>query len=225
MLVKKFSKYGYIELEGDENDIHFTSDLHLCHSNIIKLCGRPFGDVEEMNQTLINNWNSVVKENDIVFNLGDFCWSDSSDVWSKFIDRLNGHQVLILGNHDTRKAVEKLSNTYHLLDDNRNYVPNRPIRSEFLDRIFLIRERIELRYNGERYMLDHFPTQHYNGNYHSVRLLTGHCHEKDSCYSVNHYSVCVERNEYRPVSLNEINMLLTMQCRNNIWNLKLNNIL
>jgi calcineurin-like phosphoesterase family protein len=220
MLIKKFSKYGYIELEGDENNIHFTSDLHLLHKNILVLCKRPFSDVEQMNQTLIDNWNSVVKENDIVFNLGDFCWSESADLWGEFINRLNGRQALIMGNHDSRKTLEKISKRYLLLDD-EDYESGKPVESERLDKLFLIRERLELRHNGERYMLDHYPTQHYNGNYHSVRLLTGHTHEKDSCYSPSHYSVCVERNNYRPVSLHEINMLLTMQCRDNIWNLRL----
>lgn len=48
-----------------------------------------------MNKTLINNWNSVVKPNDIVYHLGDM--SFKSD---KFVDKLNGEIILIYGNHD-----------------------------------------------------------------------------------------------------------------------------
>ena len=55
-----------------KNNIFFTSDTHFNHENIIKYCSRPYVDKNEMNEDLIKRWNSVVKENDIVFHLGDF---------------------------------------------------------------------------------------------------------------------------------------------------------
>ena len=49
----------------------FTSDVHFFfHKNIIKYSNRPFNDVNHMNDSLINNWNSVVGENDTVYSLG-----------------------------------------------------------------------------------------------------------------------------------------------------------
>jgi calcineurin-like phosphoesterase family protein len=45
--------------------------LHFWHKNVSKYCNRPFEAVEEMNQSIINNWNSVVKEYDDVFVLAD----------------------------------------------------------------------------------------------------------------------------------------------------------
>ncbi len=46
--------------------IWFTSDLHLGHRAAINMCGRPFETVEEMNETIIRNFNSCVKKNDTV---------------------------------------------------------------------------------------------------------------------------------------------------------------
>ena len=55
--------------------VWFTSDLHFHHRNICRYCNRPYNSLEEMHEALITNWNSVVKEDDTVFLLGDmgFC--------------------------------------------------------------------------------------------------------------------------------------------------------
>lgn len=51
--------------------VYFTADTHFGHENIIKFCDRPFASVEEMDETLIANWNGRVRANDTVFILGD----------------------------------------------------------------------------------------------------------------------------------------------------------
>ena len=38
--------------------IYFTADTHFDHANILKLCARPFHDIDEMNETMIASWNS-----------------------------------------------------------------------------------------------------------------------------------------------------------------------
>lgn len=63
----------------DGAKVFFTSDTHFTHANIIRFCSRPFKNVEEMDETMIANWNRVVGENDIVFHLGDFCMGGSAN--------------------------------------------------------------------------------------------------------------------------------------------------
>ena len=53
-------------------NIFFTADTHFFHRNIIKYCNRPFHSVGEMNETMIANWNAVVKPRSIIYHLGDF---------------------------------------------------------------------------------------------------------------------------------------------------------
>jgi len=76
------------------------SDTHFSHSNIIKYCNRPFLSVDRMNEQLVENWNSVVSPEDTVYHLGDFAFGDPT----KWLERLNGKIVLILGNHDKEKS-------------------------------------------------------------------------------------------------------------------------
>ena len=52
-------------------NVFFIADTHFGHANVIKFCARPFASVEEMDETLIENWNAKVKGCDTVFVLGD----------------------------------------------------------------------------------------------------------------------------------------------------------
>ena len=87
--------------------IYFTSDTHFNHTNILKYESetRPFETIEEMNEVLISNWNSVVKEDDIVYVLGDF-FMGTLDSIEPIYNRLNGKVILIRGNHDTKNRLK-----------------------------------------------------------------------------------------------------------------------
>lgn len=75
------------------------SDTHFSHANILKFEAeaRPFSSVEEMNEKLIENWNSVVGHNDTIWHLGDVLFGNKN---FPLLDRLNGRKNLVLGNHD-----------------------------------------------------------------------------------------------------------------------------
>lgn len=77
----------------------FTADLHFGHGNIIDYCRRPFGDVDAMNQALIDNWNAFVDPDDTVWVLGDFALGSLAESLP-LAARLHGDKILVPGNHD-----------------------------------------------------------------------------------------------------------------------------
>lgn len=85
-----------------------TSDSHFNHANIIKYCpeSRPFETIEEMNETLIERWNSVVKPEDTVIHCGDFFMGQVKKI-DEILPRLNGKIILVRGNHDSQSRIEK----------------------------------------------------------------------------------------------------------------------
>ena len=82
------------------------SDTHFNHTNIIKYCDRPFHNVHEMNEAMIYNWNSVVSKGDTICHLGDVGLGNDEQI-KNIIDRLNGNKILILGNHDLRRGIDR----------------------------------------------------------------------------------------------------------------------
>ncbi|MFH1823347.1 MAG: hypothetical protein ABH817_01360 [archaeon] len=80
--------------------IWFTSDWHLRHENIIKYCSRPFNSIKQMDNSIINLFNSTVANEDIVYFLGDLTLSNDKIWIEKIIKNLKGEKHLIVGNHD-----------------------------------------------------------------------------------------------------------------------------
>ena len=79
----------------------FTSDEHYGHANILKYNNRPATDVADMDEMLIRNFNSVVTPQDCTVHAGDFCWlNKKEDVYKKYVSRLNGTHILLIGSHD-----------------------------------------------------------------------------------------------------------------------------
>ena len=81
-------------------------DTHFFHENILKYNRPQFKSIEEMNETLIEQWNSIISKNDRVFHLGDFAFGQDLDAIEQIIKRLNGSVYLIIGNHDTPAKIE-----------------------------------------------------------------------------------------------------------------------
>jgi calcineurin-like phosphoesterase family protein len=155
-------------------NIYITSDDHFYHNNIIQYCNRPFASVEEMNSTLIHNWNNVVRPDDIVFNLGDFCLG-SSDKVKDTLFQLNGHVILIMGNHDRRHPQIWWEKCGMAL-----VVPHCVIFDD-------------------KYFMSHEPCMNYDRDapLPLVRFY-GHTHDKSPIAAEVACNICVEQTNYTP---------------------------
>jgi calcineurin-like phosphoesterase family protein len=96
--------------------IFFSSDHHFFHQNIIRYSNRPFASIEEMNETMIENWNSVVTHEDDVYCLGDFSFAGRPVEVLSY--RLNGNKKIVFGNHDpghphNRQYKQKVKTGHH----------------------------------------------------------------------------------------------------------------
>lgn len=108
-------------------NIWFTGDWHISHANIIKYCNRPFSNVEEMDNTILNNFFSVVKTGDVLYFLGDLTFDNkkAEEILKKFFN-VGIKLFYIEGNHD-RNVIRALYDLnikhYTLLDTNINGFP------------------------------------------------------------------------------------------------------
>ena len=183
--------------------VWFTSDLHFWHKNICKYCNRPFETMEKMNQALINNWNSVVKEDDTVFVLGDmgFCGYDKLE---PLMSQLNGKKYLIQGNHDSDKIVFRL------------YEANIIEGYYKMHEVTIIGDE---ECPDQQLTLCHFPMIDWPNKERGAWMVHGHQHqlpETPSC-SVMHWDVGVDKNNLKPVSFEQLKISITTQfvTRNN----------
>ena len=132
--------------------IRYIADMHFDHADIIPYDNRPFDSVEEMNETMISNWNRVVGQEDLTWILGDFCAGDTAR-WKELLGRLRGRKALIIGNHDDSDAVNTL-------------------RSKFED----VAEYREITDGDRHVVLCHYPILAFHDHYFGWYHLYGHVH-------------------------------------------------
>jgi calcineurin-like phosphoesterase family protein len=116
--------------------IWFTSDFHFAHSAIIKHSDRPFRDVEEMNAEILTRVNSVVRSEDSLWFLGDFCtwFGNDQAYWDRvkfFRDQIVCERIfLVYGNHDKKMRSNFRRTTeifYRVHDLQEILIDNQPI--------------------------------------------------------------------------------------------------
>ncbi len=159
----------------------FISDTHFGHSNMLKFKRddgtpvRDFKDTFEMDETMVQNWNSVVKDNDYVYHLGDVTFRYDG-YFNNIMSRLKGKKRMLVGNHD------KLQN------------PN----------LFRWFEKVEYwkGFPKENFTITHVPhiiDKIRDGEFN----VHGHTHQTNEP-DPRHINVCVEVRDYTPVHMDTI---------------------
>lgn len=187
-----------IQSDFSPHKVFFTSDTHFFHDNIIEHAKRPFKIIDEMNETLINNWNKTVPKDGVVFHLGDFCWRDEA-IWNEILDQLKGHIHLVLGNHDLQFI-------------------NRPVMKRFAD--VCLEKCVSI--DGQIILLNHYPLLSFGGRYTKCWQLFGHIHSSPSGSNIItpdrmamllpiQYDVGVDNNGFAPVPFEKIRQVVKKQ--------------
>ena len=86
---------------------YYIADTHWGHKNVIRYDDRPFRTILENDNTLIENWNNVVSDDDDVYILGDYSWNNVLNGDISLLKSLKGRKHLILGNHDRIRSKEE----------------------------------------------------------------------------------------------------------------------
>lgn len=162
------------------SEIFVISDTHFNHTNILKF-GRDkdFQSVEEMNEVMIERWNSVVKPNDKVYHLGDFAMGPRTEHY-KFITALNGKKRLVVGNHDDVKHLAPYFQKvvmWRMFGEWGLLLTHVPVHPTTLG---------EGRFNGKQ-----------------IKNIHGHIHANPSPAGP-YQCVCVEQIDYTPVNIEDL---------------------
>lgn len=163
--------------------LFFSADLHFGHINCIAHCNRPFKNIEDMDETIINNWNDKIGKRDTTYVVGDFTFRSGKHV-QEYVDSLNGEIVLISGNHDEK---------------------NQQIKEVFGECPQILR----IKYYKQRIILCHYQLANWQGKTRDVMPswnLFGHAHGTTPLHKIEPRSmdVGVDCNSFTPLSFEEI---------------------
>lgn len=165
------------------SNIYVISDTHFNHKNIIYYChgSRDFDTVEAMNEAIVENWNSVVSPDDIVYHLGD-CFMGKIETVEKYGSQLNGEIHAVPGNHDTKDRICEMEKLGWIIEDKVSY----------------------LDYNDINFIMIHERPEEMRGDSANI-ILYGHVHDAAPKGLVNWtYHVGVDTNALTPVNLDDI---------------------
>ena len=130
--------------------IYYIADMHFGHQNVLRFDNRPFADTDQMEETLIRNWNGRITPEDTVYVLGDAFWkNETSNV--RIIRQLNGHKHLIQGNHDR-------------------------VRGQLQFHWESIEQYAEINDGNTLVILNHYPIPFYKNQHYGAVMLYGHVH-------------------------------------------------
>ena len=198
-------------LEKGQN-LFFTSDTHYGHTNICRATTRwtdadnvtrDFKSLDHMNDTIADNINEIVNENDILIHLGDFSFGGFDNI-SEFRNRIVCKNIhLVLGNHDhhIERNKENIQDLFASVNHYINLDIRRPssIRKGEMDKF--------------KFVLMHFPIASWDGMNDGVMHLHGHVHlpKHQRIAGGRAMDVGVDGNDMYPLSMFEVLNLLKNQ--------------
>lgn len=174
----------YIKEPFEADKCFWTSDTHYLHKAIIWMENRPYKDIEEMNQALVNNWNSVVKDDSTVFFTGDVSYKGSQKALLHILYSLKGKIHLVIGNHDQPNVLTR-SRRFETISD---ILDIKVKDGDILQSITNI----------------HYPMISWRNSSRGAWCCSGHTHGQIVSKNLNMINVCVERWNYTPVSYNQL---------------------
>lgn len=197
-------------MNNNRKPTFFTSDLHLGHKKILEYSNRPFKDLDEMHESLIHRFNSVVPTDGITYFLGDVGMGKGSII-KDIISQMNGTKVLILGNHDRginacyMDGFDVVTYGMRLVIFNElvtlSHCPLFGIKREDTSEYpHYINWHGESRQNYDRYGWTNEGQFHLHGHVHSIPSRP----EKSMRSLGRQYDVGIDANNYTPVSTSQI---------------------
>ncbi len=177
---------GALKLDAEE--LFFTSDTHFGHAKIIEY-GRKFKTVDEMDETLIRNWNSVVPKDGTVIHCGDFSFHKPKKT-EEIRAALNGRIILIEGNHDI-----------HLLDR----YPELSLLFQGVHQLIELKVRERGVEDRQRISCCHYAMRIWNKSHQGAWQVYGHSHgsmqDNPSLVSMD---VGTDVNDYKPLTYDQV---------------------
>lgn len=167
------------------NDIFFTSDTHFGHENILIFGkGRPFANIKEHDEAIIEAWNGRVSVGDRVYHLGDFSFAFRERT-EEILSKLNGQIFLVKGNHDKGLKSEKFI---------------------WMKEYYRLKVKDEDTVTGtQEIVLFHYPIESWDKRHYGAWHLHGHCHGNlESPPHQPREDVGVDNQGFAPVSYAEI---------------------
>lgn len=157
---------------NDENRVYFTSDTHFNHDRPFIYEARGYKNRYEHNDALIAKINEIVRPQDELFHLGDFCLNITTSEFESILTKINCQNIYyIWGNHNScirRMYEETLTGEYQ-----RNDIEVYPYK---VSKITYLGYYKEIIVNGQLIVLHHYPHQIFNAMQKGAWQLSGHSH-------------------------------------------------
>lgn len=155
----------------------FTADWHNYHANVINFCNRSFKDIKEMEECLLDNHNSMVNKNDMVFFLGDIAMTKNGAI--SILEKINGKIYYTLGNHDIK------------------------FNSVLKEYCVVVKDIYDTKIYDQKITMCHYAMRVWNCSHYGSWNIHGHSHGTLPAIGLQ-YDCGVDNNNYKPISFEEL---------------------